>query len=165
MWGKIYLGFFAVSAALLCFVSYYAWTWLQSIGAPQPALDGYSYHASIFEVLLWASTLGLLALANGVLWLSGRVWAMWMTFFFFLIFKIGSVLWLGNAMRSFVSDAGGSTGGMISSLIIAVILTGLIGAIIFFDQFIVTKMREKTFPEQDADIEMDDEAEIEKPAV
>jgi hypothetical protein len=144
MWGKIYLGFLAVSAVLICAFSYYAFSWLGSIGAPQPAVDGFNFHSSIAEFLLWASTIGLIALANGVLWTTARVWAMWVTFFFFLIFKVGSVLWLGNALQTFVANAGGSPGGIVSSLIIAVILSALIGAILFFDQFIVTKMRQRT---------------------
>jgi hypothetical protein len=149
MWGKIYLGFLAVSAVLICAFSYYAFSWLQSIGAPQPALDGYYYHSSLAEFLLWASTIGLIALANGVLWTTGRTWAMWVTFFYFLIFKVGSILWLGNDLQTFIARAGGTGHGIVSSLIIGVILSALMGAIIFFDQFIVTKMRQRTFGDGD----------------
>ncbi|MBX3292913.1 MAG: hypothetical protein KF881_08490 [Acidobacteria bacterium] len=144
MWGKIYLGFLTVSAVLICFFSYYAFSWLNSIGSPQAAFDGYAYHSAIAEFVLWSSTLGLIALANGVLWTTGRVWAMWTTFFYFLIFKLGGTLWLGNALSAFAADAGGQRVGVVSSLIVGVVLTALIGAILYFDQFIVTKMRQRT---------------------
>lgn len=132
-------------AAIVFFFSYYAWSWLQSIGSPDAAIAGFEYHHRLAESAIWLSTLVLIGVANGVMWLTGRVWAMWVTFFYFVATKFGVAFWLENAHAAFLANISGRSNGIVSSLLLNVILSGLVGAVIFFDQYIVIRLREKTF--------------------
>src|SRR5437764_14860275 len=91
---KIYLGILAVSAGLTAFFIYYAWSWLQSIGSPKSAFDGYNYNASIAWNLLCITSVALLILANLVLVKTRKFWAMWTTLSYFVVFMIVEYFWL-----------------------------------------------------------------------
>lgn len=134
----------ALFVGIVLFFSYYAWSWLQSIGSPESALAGFDYHYGLAELAIWLSTLVLVGVANGVMWLTGRVWAMWVTFFYFVLAKFGTIFWLENAHAAFLANTFGGRSGIVSSLLITAILSGLVGAVIFFDQYIVIRLREKT---------------------
>ena len=47
MWSKIYLAILAVAVVVMAFFTYYAWSWLQSIGQPVAAAAGYDYHSRL----------------------------------------------------------------------------------------------------------------------
>lgn len=143
MFSKIYLALLGISIAVMAFMSYYAWSWLHSIGQPDAAMAEFYYYSAIASTTLWVSTAVLLIFANAILW-HGRAWAIWTTFLFFAAFAVIRYFGLEFAfadfrMRSFPNGTGVLTGPMI-----AVVLIILMAAIAFFNQFIVTRMRAKT---------------------
>lgn len=44
MWNKVYLALLAIGILVGGFFSYYAWSWLQSIGDPRAAWEAFNYH-------------------------------------------------------------------------------------------------------------------------
>ena len=145
MFSKIYLVLLGVFLAAMAFFTYYSWSWLQSIGQPAAAVVGYEYHAGFAWTLLWVSIVTLLILANAVLWRSGRSWAIWTTFVYFAVLVVARYFWLDQAFFHFKKANGLFDGSFSVAPLFAVILVVLMAAIAFFDQFIVVKLREKTY--------------------
>ncbi len=148
MWSKIFLAALGLSIAIVAFFSYYSWSWLQSIGDPKAAVAGFEYHSGLAWPILWISSIILLALANAVLWITGRGWAMWLTFLYFAAFVVLRFFWLTNLDLSYrklngLADTTYSLGPFIGAVMIIVV-----GAIVFFDQFLVLRMHRKMYPSQ-----------------
>ncbi len=145
MWNKIYLGVLAIAVAIMGFFNYYSWSWLQSIGSPEAAIKGYEYHSSLAWLVLWVFAVLLLLLGNSVLWASRKSWALWTTFLYFSVFLIIRNFWLDRAFLDFESRHAGLEGLSVAP-IIAVSLIILAAIIVFFDNFLVTRLRAKTYP-------------------
>jgi len=146
MWSKIYLGVLAVSVILISFFTYYSWSWLQSIGLPMAAVAGYEYHAGLALPMLWISTIALLILGSAVLWTSGRAWAMWVTFLYFALFVMLRYFWLDQAFFQFKKTNGIADSTLSMAPILAVVLVVLMAIIVFFNTFLVVRLRAKTYP-------------------
>src|SRR5205809_4376915 len=101
MWNKIYFVVLAVAFLVMCFLTFYANSWLGSIGNPKDALEGYYYYAGLGSTFLWISSAVLLILANVILWTTQRGWATWTTLTFFAIFVILRAFWLEKARYNF----------------------------------------------------------------
>ncbi len=146
MWSKIYLVILAIAIVVMAFFTFYSWSWLQSIGLPAAAVAGYEYHAGLAWPALWVLTIALLVLGDAILWVSGRAWAMWVTFIYFSVFVIIRYFWLDQAFFQFKKTHGLFDGSFSIAPLMAVILVVLMAAIVFFDQFIVLRLRAKTYP-------------------
>ncbi|MEQ1921919.1 MAG: hypothetical protein ABL952_05375 [Pyrinomonadaceae bacterium] len=146
MLSKIYLGVLAIAIIAMAFLTFYSWSWLQSIGLPAAAVAGYEYHAGMAWPALWILTIALLVLGNAILWASGRAWAMWVTFIYFSTFAVIRYFWLDQAFFQFNKTNGLFDGSFSIAPLMAVILVVLMAAIVFFDQFIVVRLRAKTYP-------------------
>lgn len=147
---KIYLAILAVAIAANSFFAIYAWSWLGSIGKPAEALGGYEFHAGHGWTTLWVSTILLFMIANGVLWVSGRIWAMWTTFAFFAVAIVIGYFILDQAKFAFAT-ANGLTDQRYSIDRFAAVLLIFVGAaIVYFDQFIVTTMKRKMSRENES---------------
>ncbi|HRI04204.1 MAG TPA: hypothetical protein PLL77_10715 [Pyrinomonadaceae bacterium] len=146
MWSKIYLAILAVACLVMAFFTFYSWSWLQSIGLPAAAVAGYEYHSGLAWPVLWIATIALLVLGNAVLWASERAWAMWVTFLYFSVFVIIRYFWLDQAFFQFKKTNGLFDGSFSIAPLMAVILVVIMAAIVFFDQFIVLRLRAKTYP-------------------
>lgn len=144
---KIFIGLLAVSVGIMVFFTYYSLSWLGSIGAPSAAAAGYDYHVGISWPLLWLSTIILLLLANSILWLVGKVWPMWVTLFYFQIFIVIRGFWLDPAFLEFRNSAGLDSGTFTIAPILAALLIVISAAIVFFEQFLLIRLKAKTFPE------------------
>ncbi len=162
MWSKIYLAFLGLSLSVMAFFSYYSWSWLQSIGQSTVAVAGYEYHAGFAWPFLWLSTVVLLLVGNVVLWLSGRAWAVWVTFSYFAVFVLAKFFWLDQTLLEFkrtnMLDAGFSIGAFL-----ALVLIAIMAAIVFFCQFIVVRMHQKMYPPVEypgSDIEVKSDASV-----
>lgn len=158
MLSKIYLAVLAVGVGVMAFFTYYAWSWLQSIGSPSDALAGFQYNADIAWTSVWIFSIVLLLLGNVLFWQSERSWAIWITLVFFGVFTIAKTFLLdpnyaklalkfGIGASSPSLDSGSGTFS-IGALIVD---TGLIisaASIVFFDHFLVSRLRAKTYPER-----------------
>jgi hypothetical protein len=146
MLNKIYFTVLGVAILVMCFFTFYANSWLGSIGNPKDALEGYYYYAGLGSTFLWISSAVLLILANVILWTTQRVWAMWTTLAYFAIFVILRAFWLEKARYNFQnSDA------LFFTPIVGVILIIVAGAIIFFNQFLNLRLHEKMYPPKPTD--------------
>ncbi len=146
MWSKIFLGLFAVSVFVVSFFSFYAWSWLQSIGDPRAASAGYEYHMGIAWPLLWISAVLLLLLGNAVLWTVRRSWAMWVTFVFLALFIVIRFFWLDRSHTAFL-DANNLTSPSLNfGPVFAAVMIVVLAAVVFFNQFLVVRLHERMYP-------------------
>lgn len=150
MWNKVYFGVLSVAAIVMVFFNYYAFSWLQSIGKPDAAVAGYEYHAGLAWTVLWISVVILMIIGNAVLWATGRSWAVWTSSIFFSAFVAIKYFWLDRMFIDYRSTNGLAEGGFSFAPLLAVILIVVMAAIAFFDQFIIVKLRSKTYGEPTA---------------
>ena len=151
MFSKIYLAVLGLSIAAMAFFTYYSWSWLQSIGAPATAVAEFQYYSALVSTTQRISTVVLLILANTVLW-AGRAWAIWTTFLFFAVFAVLRYFGLEFAYIDFQMRNSPAGSGVASGPVIGVILIIIMAAIAFFDQFIVIRLRAKTYGEPVAEV-------------
>lgn len=151
MWSKLYLALLGLSIAVMAFFSFYSWSWLQSIGSPAGAAAGYEYHAGFAWAFLWLATAILILAGNAVLWASGRAWAMWASFVYFAVMAILRFFWLDEAFFHFKKSNSLADGSFSIGPFVAVLLITMIAAIVFFDQFLVSRLRKKIYPPVIAD--------------
>ena len=150
MLSKIYLAILVLSLVAMGFFVFYSWSWLQSIGLPAAASQGYEYHAGLAWPLLWITTIALLGLANAILWATNRSWAMWVTFVYFTAMVVLRFFWLEQAYFAFRKTNNLFDGSFALGPFVAVIMIVVMAAIVFFDQFIIVRLRQKMYaPVQD----------------
>ncbi len=146
MLSKIYLGLLAVSFAVMAFFTYYSLSWLQSIGQPAAAVEGYEYHANLACIFLAISGVILLMLANGVLWATQRAWAMWTTFVFIAVFVIVEYFWLGEVFFRYKKTNGIFDGSFSLGPVMGAILVVIAGVVVFVNQFGSVRLYRKMYP-------------------
>jgi uncharacterized membrane protein SirB2 len=141
MLNKIYPGLLAAAAVVMCFLTFYANSWLGSIGSPQSALEGYYHYAGLGSTILVVSSIILLVLANVILWHTRRAWAMWATFAYFAIFVLLRTFWLEKTRYNFENSD-----SLFFTPVIGVILITVAGAVVFFNQFLNLRLQERMYP-------------------
>lgn len=146
MLNKIYLAAFVVLLLPMAFLTYYAGSWLHSIGSPASVAEAYFYYSGLGWAVLWASFIILLIIANVVLWSNRKAWAVWLSFLYFALFIFLRYWWLEGdyldfARRHSLTDSNFSTGPLVA----AILVVG-VGMLIFFDQFVVLRLSEKMHP-------------------
>ncbi|HEY0657924.1 MAG TPA: hypothetical protein VGD05_05600 [Pyrinomonadaceae bacterium] len=146
MWNKIYLIALAVLFIPMAFMSYYSWSWLQSIGAPQNVFLNYDYWINLSWTYLWISTVILLILANILFWKTRRAWALWTTFLYFTIFIIVRYFWLDQLFIQYKETQGLSQDGFSVAPLIGVVLCAIAAVIVFFNQFLIKRSHDKMYP-------------------
>lgn len=147
MLNKIYLAVLAVSIGIMVFFTYYSWSWLQSIGVPVAALEGYAYHANLAWAVLWLSSVLLLILANAILWKNGKAVAIWVTFLYFAVFVLVWYFWLDQSYFQFKKANGLWDGSFSVGPIFGVILVVIAGVVVFADQFVVLRLAKRMYPD------------------
>src|SRR5215204_631986 len=142
MWNKIYLAVLAAAFLVMCFFTFYANSWLGSIGNPKDAIEGYEHYAGIGSLSLSISSVILLILANVILWNTRRGWALWTTLVYFAIFVILRAFWLEKSRYSLqYPDSSFFTPALVGA---GVIIAA--GAIVFFNQLLNLRLNEKMYP-------------------
>lgn len=161
MWSKLYLALLAIAILVMAFFTFYSWSWLQSIGLPTAAVEGYEYHSGLAWVFLWLSSVVLLLWGNAILWLTRSAWAMWATLIYFAVFMLMTYFWLGEAAFNFKKQSGLGTGSFSLGPVLGVIFVIGAAVLIFLNQFIVVQLQRKMYP---ATVAADPEPEtVEKP--
>lgn len=145
MWNKIYTAVLGISFVVLAVLTYYAYTWLQSVGKPVNVVESYSYFANLSRMFLLASSIVLLILANVVLWTTRHAWAMWTTFLFFALFMLIQSFWLDQSFFRYKQQNGLADSPLPLGVFSGILFVALAAAIVFFNQFIVRRMRDKMF--------------------
>ncbi len=146
MWNKIYLIALAVFIFSMAFLSYYSWSWLQSIGAPQNVVLSYDYWSNLSWSFLWVSAVILLIIANVLLWTTRRAWALWTTMLYFAFFVIVRYFWLDQTFFQYKKDANLWQGEFSVAPLFGVILCLVAAVIVFFNQFLIKRLQSKMNP-------------------
>lgn len=146
MWTKVYLALLAIASLAMAFFTHYSWSWLQSIGAPAAAIAGYNYFAGLAWAFLVISSIILVVSANVVLLKSGFSWAMWTTLGYFTLFILIQYFWLEQAASgTFSPEMLGRTVWL--GPFFAVFLCVGAAAVIFIDQLLVVRLKNRIYPE------------------
>lgn len=144
MWNKVYLAAFAILLLPMVFLSYYSGSWLNSIGAPQTVVENYHYYSNLSWNYLWISTIILMILGNVLLWKTRKSWGLWITFLYFAFFIIVRYFWLDQLFDQYQQSKGLAQAGISVEPLIGVVLCVLAAIIVFFDQFLVKRLYDKT---------------------
>jgi len=146
MLNKIYLVALAVFALVMIVLTYLTYSQLQSVGfAPSVIADSYLTYENYFRQFLWMSSLLLLILANVLLWTQQKSWSLWAALLYFAIFILLQGWWLNSAFLDYqqknnLTQNRFSLGILISTIICIVATVG-----IFFNQFLVLRMRDRMY--------------------
>ncbi len=159
MWNKIFVGAIAFFSVLVGFFTFYSWSWLQSIGSPQAAVEGYAYNADLGWTTFWIGTIVLLILANIVLLKTEKAWALWSTFGFFVVFVVAKYFWVGITAIEFERQSSLPISGSVLGPFLAVILCLIFGAFIYADQLLAVRLMRRIYPSADPD-ELDQESPV-----
>ena len=143
MWNKIYLIALAVLILPIVFLSYYSWSWLQSIGAPQNVVSNYEYWSTLSWSYLWISTVILLIIANVLHWKTHRAWALWATFIYFATFIIVRYFWLNQSFFHYKKANNLWQGEFSIAPLFGVLLCVVAAVIVFFNQFLIKRLQDK----------------------
>ncbi len=103
MISKIYLLLLVVFAAIITGISFYAHSWLQSIGDPVIASNAYLSQSSFGWTFLWVSFLVLAVFSLYMTWKSGVKWAVCLAMGYFVLFS-SVILYNDLAYKSFLAD-------------------------------------------------------------
>lgn len=160
MWTKIYLGTLGVSTAVLAFLIYYSWSWLQSIGDPNASVANFSYYADLAWTALWVATIILLIVGNILLWMRSSLWAMWATFLYFSVFVAAGYFWLSPAFLTFQQHNGLTERTFTAGPLYGAVFIFLMAVIVFFDQFLVVRLHKKMYGEVQPLSESEDKADL-----
>lgn len=143
---KIFLIVLAIFIIPMGFFTVYGWSWLQSIGSPQNAVENFNYWSGISWTFLWISSAILLLIANILLWKIRKAWAMWATLGYFIIFIFLKYFWLDRALFQFKQTNGLSEDGFTFAPLLGAMLSLVAIAIVYFNQFLVLRMTDKMHP-------------------
>ncbi|HEX8733816.1 MAG TPA: hypothetical protein VF721_00705 [Pyrinomonadaceae bacterium] len=144
MWTKIYLIFFAVAFLTMGVLTYLSYAQLQSIGfAPSIIAGNFLSYAGTYWTVFWIFSLALLILANVVLWLNRRAWALWLTLLFFSIFVLLRTWWLNEVYVNYTKQNNLTAETLFGFGILGVLLCIIAAVGIFFNQFLVLRMRDR----------------------
>lgn len=144
MWTKIFLILLAVAFLAMSVLTYLSYSQLQSLGfAPKDIAASFLSYAGFYWTVLWISALALLILSNVLLWLTRRYWALWFTFLFFSIFVLVRTWWLNEVYVSYTKQNNLPAETLFGYGILGVLLCIVAAVGIFFNQFLVLRMRDK----------------------
>ena len=143
MWNKIYLLGLAVAILAMGVLTYLSFSWLQSVTRPADVVATYESYANLYWTILCISSLILLVLANVLLWTSRKAWALWLTFAFFAGFLLLQTWWLHGLFLAYqkannLTETTFSLLGLGAAFLCVIVAVG-----IFFDQFLVMRLRDK----------------------
>lgn len=143
---RVFLLALAICGAVMAAMTYYSWSWLESIGAPAAAVEGYLYNAGNSWMFLLFTSLGLLVFANFILARYVRSWPMWATFVYFAAFVLIRYFFLERAFFRFRADHGLTDAAMSWAPFAGAVIVVVAGAVVFANQLLVLRLRERLYP-------------------
>jgi len=146
MWNKIYSAVLAAAILAMSILLYLPYSWLQSVTAPKDVVVQYDFYSNISWIFLLISSLILLIVGNVVLWKTRRSWAMWTTLLYFAVFMVAYTFWLEQIFFQFQRQNNITTEVISFSPIFGIVLVVLAAIIVFFDQYLVKRLLDKTYP-------------------
>jgi hypothetical protein len=146
MFSKIYVLVLIVAILITGLLTFYAYSWLGSLSSPQSIVENHNFYSNLAWTSVWLSSIILLGIANAILWKTRKLWAMWASLIFFAVFVVLHTFWLSPIISKFQYDNNLQERGISLSPFLGIIICILAAIIVFFNQFIVMRMHEKTFP-------------------
>jgi uncharacterized membrane protein len=144
MWNKIYFGLLSVAFATMLVMTFWCYNWLGSIDKPETVAANFLNSQSVYWTTLWILSAVLMIVANVLLWTKRSAWALWATFVFFAAFIVMQTWWLGERFNDFSKANNMPT--TFAMGIVGIVLCIITAVGVFFNQFIVFRMRDKMFP-------------------
>jgi hypothetical protein len=146
MWNKIYLAVLAAAILAMGVLLYLPYSWLQSVTAPKDVAAQYDFYSNISWMFLLISSLVLLILGNVVLWKTSRSWAMWATLLYYAVFMVAHTFWLDGLFFQFQRQNNFTSEVISFGSLFGVVLIVLAAIIVFFNQYLVKRLHDKTYP-------------------
>lgn len=146
MWNRVYAALLISAIIVTGFFVLYAGTWLNSIGSPRDAFEGFLYYSRFSQISMWLSAAVLIVVANIVLWVCRRAWAIWMTLLFAVIFTFARFAWLDDSALGFARQNALPTAGLQWGFLMALIAAAAATGIAYFDLFLVSRLRDRMHP-------------------
>ena len=143
MWNKIFLGLLAIAILGMLGLTYFSYSWLQSLTKPADVAANYNFYTNLYWLTLWISSLVLLIVGNVILWTQRKSWALWLSFAYFAVFITIQMWWLGESFAQYQKQNGLGDGSTALGPIFGAIICVLVAVVVFFDQFLITRMRDK----------------------
>jgi hypothetical protein len=147
MWNKIYLGLLLVAFAAMCVMTFWCYNWLGSVDRPETVAANLMSSQSLYRTTLWISSAVLMIVANVLLWTKRSAWALWATFIYFAAFIILQTWWLNSLSNNYLI-ANKMEAGFVGMGIVGIVLCIITAIGVFFNQFIVFRMRDKMFADK-----------------
>jgi hypothetical protein len=144
MWNKIYLGLLSVAIITMGVMTFWCYNWLGSVDKPETVAANFVNSQSLYQTMLWITSAVLMIVANVLLWTKRSSWALWVTFVFFATFIVVQTWWLNSLSNAYLK-ANGMESGFVGMGIVGIILCIITAVGVFFNQFIVFRMRDKMF--------------------
>ncbi len=144
MWNKIYPLLLVASVVVMCAVAYFAHSQLQSVGfAPAKIAAAFNNYSNTYWALLAISFLILLVIGNVILWLFRNSWALWTSLAFFAVFALLKSFWLDRMLFDYETANSLAANPTFGSYFVGVLLCAAVAAVVFFNHFLVLRMRDK----------------------
>ena len=144
MWKNVYLALLVIGILVAGFFAYYAWSWLQSIGDPRAAWDGYNYHRRMGIYFMAGWTAVLVIVANVVLWNTRNAWAVWASHLYFIVFSLVIFVALHLRGTSFCIENGVCENpSKFIGFLIAFFGSVAVGLALFADQYVILRLQER----------------------
>jgi hypothetical protein len=145
MLNKIFLLLLAIAIIAMSVLTFFTFQQLQSTGfSPSKIIENFSFYESLQSQFLWISSLILLIFANVLLWTNKSIWSLWLSFLYFAVFILLNTMWLGELAFAYKKTNGLSDGSFSLLGIAGAVLCVIVAVGVFFDQFIVLRLRAKT---------------------
>jgi hypothetical protein len=154
MWNKIYSMALAISLLIMSSLSFYAFSWLKSIDAPVNVVQNYEYYSGLAWIFLWLSSIILLVLANAFYWRTQQPWALWTTFLYFALFIILQTFWFDESFVTYKNRSGLGQNTLSLGLFLGVTLCIVGAVIVFFDQFLLSRLHKKMYGVAPEEVQM-----------
>ena len=143
MLNKIFLLVLAIAIIAMSVLSFFSYNWLQSVDKPATVAANFDIYSGFTWTFLWISSVALLIFANVLLWTYKSIWSLWLSFLYFASFILLNTLWLGELAFAYKKINGLSDGAFSILGIAGAVLCVVVAVGVFFDQFIVLRLREK----------------------
>lgn len=154
MWNKIYSIALAISVLVMSGLSFYGYNWLKSIDAPVNVVQNYEYFSGLAWMFLWFSSIVLLILANALYWRTQQAWALWATFLYFTLFILLQTFWFDEAFITYKNRNNLGQNNFSPGLFLGATLCILGAIIVFFDQFLVSRLHKKMYGVAPEEVQM-----------
>jgi hypothetical protein len=159
MLNKIYLVLLAIAVITMGFLTFYSYSWLNSIGSPEIAVENFNFYSNLGWSFLWISFLALIAYANILIFKEGRSLAIWISFVYFAIFITLQTFWLAPSFLSFQQANNLTDSNFTFTPLIGAMTVFVLAIAVFFNQFIVHRLRDKMVGEAETEEQLGEETE------